>query len=167
MSSLAQTLACATYTCSDVRSTACGVADRDVSEIATDRASVSRRTLRLTSGERLILMKRARSRTLPARVVLRSRIVLLAADGVPLSEIAHRLGTSAKTSALWLRRFHAGGLDALERDASGRGRKPSIPPDVVEAVRAGVQSRLSVREIARRTGISPASVVRLTRAKGT
>jgi len=47
----------------------------------------------------------ARSRTLPARVVERARIVRLAADGVPSQDIAQRLGVSRPTVQLWRERF--------------------------------------------------------------
>ena len=164
MSSAAQTLAGVTPDCCEEQLSVGGATHSDVSELASVHDSKARGAIRLTRGERLILVKRAR-RTLAARVVLRSRIVLLAAEGVPPSEIARRLGTTTKTTALWLRRFEAGGLDALTREAPGRGRKRSIPSTVVDAVRAGLRNRLTVREIARRTGISPASVVRLSNAK--
>jgi transposase len=111
---------------------------------------------------RAVLLKRSRSRTLAARVVMRSRIVLLAADGISASQIARRLGTTPATAALWLRRFAVGGADALAIDASGRGRKRSIAPNTIDDVRRGRTEGLTVREVARRAGISPASVVRLT-----
>lgn len=117
--------------------------------------------MRITDVERASLLKCARSRTLPARAVLRSRIALLATEGLSTADIARRLGTTSKTAALWVRRFQVGGLDALTQDAPGRGRKPSIAPAAIEAVRAGLKNGLGVREIARRTGISPASVLRL------
>ena len=164
MSSAAQTFAGVTQDCCEGQSSAAGAKHCNVSELTSVADSKARGAIRLTRSERLTLVKRAR-RTLAARVALRSRIVLLAAEGVPPSEIARRLGTTTKTTALWLRRFEAGGLEALTREAPGRGRKRSIPSAVVEAVRAGLRNRLTVREIARRTGISPASVVRLSNAK--
>jgi transposase len=99
---------------------------------------------------------------LAARIVMRSRIVLLAANGISTSQIARRLGTTATTVALWLRRFDSGGVDALAVDASGRGRKRSIASGVIAEVRRGREEGLTVREVARRAGISPASVVRLS-----
>ncbi len=134
-----------------------------VSEMPTDRRPTARGGIGITEIERAGLLKWARSRTSAARVVMRSRIVLLAADGLPPSRIARRLGTTVKTASLWLRRFESGGVDALVKDASGRGRKPSIAPAVIEDVRSGRRKGLTVREIARRTGISPASVVRVLR----
>ncbi len=88
--------------------------------------------------------------------------MLLAADGISTSQIARRLGTTATTAALWLRRFDSGGVDALAADAPGRGRKRTIAFDVIVEVRRGRREGLTVREVARRAGISPASVVRLS-----
>lgn len=161
MSLAAQTLGCDAQESADIRYAAAGGTRARVSEIASDRASQSRRALRIPSAERAALLKCARSRTLAARVVLRSRIVLLATEGIAIAEIARRLGTTSKTAALWLRRFQAGGVEALAKDAPGRGRKRSIDPAAIDAVRAGLTSGMTVREIARSTGISPASVLRL------
>jgi transposase len=61
--------------------------------------------------------------TAPQRLVLRSRIVLMLADGCPAREIARRLGVSRPTVALWRRRYAEEGCDALTRDRPGRGRK--------------------------------------------
>jgi transposase len=87
--------------------------------------------------------------------------VLLAADGSSTTGIARRLGTTIKTVVLWRRRFVAGGVGALEKDASGRGRKRAISLELLERVRSGLQAGRGVREVARSVGISPASVVRL------
>jgi transposase len=161
-SSLEQTLGCRRVECSASRAAHADAVTDGVSEIALERRPQTCRPARLTDAERATLLKRSRSRTLAARVVLRSRIVLLAADGIPTSQIARRLGTTAATAALWLRRFDAGGVDALAVDASGRGRKRSIALGVIDDVRRGRQEGLTVREVARRAGISPASVVRLS-----
>jgi len=63
--------------------------------------------------------------TAPQRLVLRSRIVLLLADGCPAREVARRLGVSRPTVALWRRRYAEEGPEALTHDRPGRGRKPS------------------------------------------
>jgi transposase len=158
MSLAAQTLACGGRDSVHIPQAAPDGTRGDVSEIASTRDFI-----RISHAERAALLKCARSRTLAARVVLRSRIVLLATEGVPRAEIARRLGTTSKTTALWLGRFRAGGFDALAKDAPGRGRKRSIGPAAIDAARAALKSGMTVREIARRTGISPASVLRLKR----
>jgi hypothetical protein len=66
-----------------------------------------------------------RRRTTPQRTVLRSRIVLLLADGLSSREVARRLDVSRHTVDLWRRRFLAEGCDTLLRDRPGRGRRSS------------------------------------------
>ena len=82
--------------------------------------------LPLTPEPRATLERWLRAGTTAQRVVLRSRIVLLAADGLPSKYIAQRLGTSQDTVRVWRRRFAAGGPDVLTHDAPGRGRKRQI-----------------------------------------
>lgn len=79
----------------------------------------------LPDSQRDVLTTWSRSRALPQRQVLSARIVLLAAEGVPNSSIAARLGCSQPTVRLWRERFAAAGVAGLEEDASGRGR-PAI-----------------------------------------
>jgi transposase len=62
-----------------------------------------------------------RGRITPQRLALRSRIVLLAADGLSTREIGRAAGTSARTVILWRRRFLQHGLPALGRDRPGAG----------------------------------------------
>ena len=63
------------------------------------------RTIELTDLERNTLTKWSRGRATPARVVLRAKIVLLAADGRLNEIIAADLKTSKKTVSLWRTRF--------------------------------------------------------------
>ena len=65
----------------------------------------------------------------PQRLVLRSRIVLMLADGCPAREIARRLGVSRTTVALWRDRYAQEGCEVLRHDRPGRGRKPARPAD--------------------------------------
>ena len=60
--------------------------------------------LPLTPEHRATLERWLRAGTTAQRVVLRSRIVLLAADGLPSKYIAQRLGTSQETVRVWRRR---------------------------------------------------------------
>jgi transposase-like protein len=132
----------------------------DVSQMA-ERQSSARFACGLSDGERVRLETWARSRTSPARLVLRSRIVLLGARGLSKAAIAQRLGTTVNTVTLWCRRFEAGGPESLTKDASGRGRKRTIARELAESVRTGLNNGVGVRAIARRSGISPASVIRI------
>jgi transposase len=121
----------------------------------------------IDASTRRTLERWARAATSPQRLARRSRNVLLAADGCPNREIARRTATSPQTVRLWVSRFREGGVAALDHDAPGRGRKPSIGPETVQAVltllRAlppGPNGTACVRRIARELGLSPASVHR-------
>jgi transposase len=79
--------------------------------------------LQLSPSERQNLERWLRAPTSPQRVVVRSRIVLLLADGHSGRQVAALLGISRHTVDLWRRRFHVGGSALLLRDRPGRGRK--------------------------------------------
>jgi len=59
----------------------------------------------LTQQERQELQEMTQSRTLPAGDVMRSRMILLLADGVAYQKIQDLLDTTAPTIARWKRRF--------------------------------------------------------------
>ena len=112
----------------------------------------------------------ARSRTRPARVVERARIVQLAAHGVPSQAIAQRLGVSRPTVQLWRERFLALRVAGLEKDAPRPGRLPRISEAKIRAV---VEATLhttppaathwSTRTMAAAQGVSEATVRRIWR----
>src|SRR3954462_8130284 len=68
----------------------------------------------LTPQERHGLKTLARSRTSPARLVERARIVLASAEGRRVGDIADELKLSRPTISAWVRRLNDGGLAALE-----------------------------------------------------
>ena len=130
---------------------------------------MGRERLRLADNERRLLVTWLRAGTTPQRVVRRTRIVLLSADGCSGREIARRLGVSTHTVALWRRRYLSGGPPALLRDAPGRGRKATVIHAAVAQVRVLLASeptgrRWSVRTLASEMGISRASVHRALKA---
>jgi len=111
--------------------------------------------------------------TTPQRVVLRSRIVLLAQEGLANHAIARRLEISRPTVILWRKRFAQGGVKALAQDAPGRGRKPTITSEQVAAVVNATlhttpkdATHWSTRTMAQAQGISAASVGRIWDAHG-
>jgi len=75
--------------------------------------------------DRATLQRWVRARTTPQRVVLRSRVVLLLADGLSARAVARRLEVSRHTVDLWRRRYLAESCDSLTHDRPGRGRKRS------------------------------------------
>ncbi len=92
------------------------------------------RPVALDAEQRAILERQARARSLAARVVERSKIVLLAAEAKPDLEIASQLGISPKKAARWRNRFLDVGMKGLEKDAARPGRTPSIPASLVQRV---------------------------------
>ncbi|HSP13183.1 MAG TPA: IS630 family transposase [Thermoanaerobaculia bacterium] len=80
------------------------------------------RAVELTEADRLGLQKMARGRSTAAKVVLRAKIVLLAAQGKRNEDIAIELATSVPTVSLWRKRFIEQGIGGIEKDASRPGR---------------------------------------------
>ena len=64
----------------------------------------------LTSAEKEQLLSWSRSRTLPASLARRARIVLLAAEGLQNLEISQKVGLNRLDVGKWRRRFAANGL---------------------------------------------------------
>jgi putative transposase len=102
------------------------------------------------------------ARNTPQKIVFRSRIVLLAAEGLPNRRIAQQLATSRPTVILWRKRFAVGGPIALTEDEAGRGRKRRLSADKVkQIVEATLHSHpvdathWSVRTMAAAQGVSP------------
>lgn len=81
--------------------------------------------IELSEVQRATLRRWARSRKTEVRLVQRAKIVLLAADHLSNKEIARQLGTDPGTVGRWRRRFAAGGLEAIQKEAPGPGRAPS------------------------------------------
>jgi hypothetical protein len=79
----------------------------------------------LSSEQRATLERRARSRSLPARVVERARIVLLAAEGQQDMHIAARMKITPKKVSRWRKRFLTLGMAGLEREASVKMQFPA------------------------------------------
>lgn len=77
----------------------------------------------LTDVERLALQSWSRSRTLPARLLTRAKIVLLANKGQPNKDIAAKLGLDRSVVARWRSRFAEDRLDGIAKERGNRGRK--------------------------------------------
>ena len=130
-------------------------------------------TVTLTAEQREILEQRSRGRSLPARMVERARIVLLAASGRQDKEIAAELGISTQKAARWRARFLELGTVGLEKDAPRSGRIPSIAKKTVQCVlelttqhTPAAATQWSTRSMAAVANISEASVRRIWRKHG-
>jgi len=106
--------------------------------------------------------------------VNRAKIVLLAADGWTNQEIAAEIEVKEQTVGLWRKRFIAGGIAGIEKDAGGRGCTPTVQYGEIEAevIRKTTQenppdaTHWSTRTMAKAMGISPASVSRIWQRSG-
>jgi transposase-like protein len=79
-------------------------------------------TIRLTPAERQTLLAWQRATAIPAGLARRGRIILLLADGVPITAIAATVGISRRFIYKWARRFLEQGLAGLA-DKPGRGSR--------------------------------------------
>src|SRR6478752_2798025 len=129
--------------------------------------------LPLTDGDREILTRLAASQTASLRLVMRAKVLLMAGDGVANSLIAQRTGLSVGTVRTWRARFLVDGVAKLGKVASGRGRKATITQaQVDEIVHLTLHSvpdgetHWSCRTMAKRVGVSPATVQRIWSARG-
>ncbi|MCX7010460.1 MAG: IS630 family transposase, partial [Kiritimatiellaeota bacterium] len=107
----------------------------------------------------------------PSYLALRSRICLLAHQGLPNRQIAERLSTSRVTVLLWRRRFAEGGPAGLEQDAprgpSSQRLATSRINFIVKAAREGQQlngKRWSTRSLAKRLHVSHTTIALILEA---
>ena len=127
----------------------------------------------ITSEQRRTLEAWVRARTTPQRVVLRSRICLLAADGKSNNAIARQLGTSRPTVILWRNRFKKHGPPGLAEDAPhGPSPQRLHAAKVKEIVERTLHTtpadatHWSTRTLAKELGVSHSTVARVWDAHG-
>jgi len=82
-------------------------------------------TVDVPAEDRKVLESWLRSSSMPAGLVQRARIVLLAADGVPVKDIVARVGVSKPTVIGWKKRYAAEGIAGLE-DRPKPGRRKQV-----------------------------------------
>jgi transposase len=124
--------------------------------------------LEIRNGDRETLLSWTRSSAVKAGLARRARIVLLAAAGVPNTEIAQRVGVSRPTVNLWRDRYATGGVVALaDEPRSGRPREVDEAEIVVRTLepppqRLGV-THWSSRLLGKELGVSNVTVARFWR----
>ncbi|MFG2525300.1 IS630 family transposase [Streptomyces sp. NPDC048527] len=130
-------------------------------------------SLELSDHERRVLRDWLRKQTASQALVLRSRIVLVCAEGRPNAQVAQDLSVWRETVRKWRSRFAADRLeDLVDRPRSGAPRK--IRDEDVEALVARTldqapstgDSHWSTRSMARSAGMSQSAVSRIWRAFG-
>jgi len=121
----------------------------------------------LTQEEQSQLESMSRSRSLPAALTLRAKIVLACAAGAPNSEVAQRFELSQATVGKWRRRFTERRINGVHDEL--RPGKPRTIDDerIAELVNTTLHTKpvdgathWSVRSVATQTGISKTSVHR-------
>jgi len=105
--------------------------------------------------------------------VVQAKGLLLAAEGVANGEIARRCETTPDTVRRWRARFAEAGVEGVGVIAPGRGRKPSVPAAVVEAIVHDTlharpedgSTHWTTRSMADRYGVSNDMVARIWKAR--
>ena len=97
--------------------------------------------LDLTLDERRDLTALVRRHTAPQQLVLRARIILLAADGLNNSPIARTLGLEADTVRLWRQRWQTW------QDVALTDR--SVEERLTDAPRSGCPARITPEQVCR------------------
>ncbi len=108
----------------------------------------------ISDADRKTLKRWSRGRSLAARLVLRSKIVLLSADGKQNQEIAEELETTERTVGRWRKRFVSAGLAGIRQDAPRGGR----PPAVLQAMAAEIIRKTTTEKPANATHWSTRSL---------
>ena len=115
----------------------------------------------------------ARSKSCSVRLVERSKIVILAAQGRQDTEIAEELAITRQKVSRWRRRYLDFGIEGLEKDAPRPGRKKQISERKIKAiVRKTTQEKprnathWSTRLMAKEAKVSEATVRRIWKAHG-
>ncbi|MCA1679283.1 MAG: IS630 family transposase [Actinobacteria bacterium] len=128
--------------------------------------------IELSDEERTELEAWTRRRTSAQALAQRSRIVLLAAEGLKNTEIADRLEISRATVAIWRSRFAEHRLDGL-LDEPRPGRPRTITDEQVEEVIVRTlettpkdATHWSTRSMAREVGLTQSAVLRIWKAFG-
>ena len=126
--------------------------------------------LSIVVEERKQLVSWSRRPKTAQALAMRARIVLLAADGLSNTAIARQISTTAHTVGKWRRRYLAVGVDGL-LDEPRPGTPRKLSDEEVERVvtltleaKPADATHWSTRSLAKRTGVSRASIHRIWRA---
>ena len=127
----------------------------------------------LDDEQRRTLQRWSRGRSTPARLVLRARIVLLAAEGKQNKEMASELGVDRSIVGRWRKRFAQHGRAGIEKDAPRGGRKPTKRNKVARLIIEKTTQETpvnathwSTRSLAKKLGVSQSMVHRVWKANG-
>jgi transposase len=125
--------------------------------------------MEITKTEKQDLLKLIKGRNTKQKVAQRAKIIIKLSERIKKTVIAKELNINRNTIYLWEKRFTAGGVKSIIKDASRPGRRPKIDTDKKKAiVEATLQSKpkdgsqqWSVRQMALEQGVSRMTVQRL------
>ncbi len=127
----------------------------------------------LSAADKEWLEKLSRSGVAEVRLSERARIVLLAAEGHTNQEIGAQLGITEVKAAKWRGRFLKQGRVGIEKEAPGRGRKPTYPAKIVSMVvrrttrqKPEAATHWSRSLMAQATNLSPSTIGRIWKQHG-
>jgi transposase len=127
----------------------------------------------LSEADRKILERWSRGRSIQARVVVRARVVLAAAEGRENKDIAAELNISRGAVARWRDRFAAAGVAGIMKDAPRGGRPPKDRQGLVRRIvemttqqKPAGATHWSTRSLAEALGTNRSLVNRVWRAHG-
>jgi transposase len=129
-------------------------------------------SLELSDAEREQLESWSRRQTTSNALAQRSRIVLLAGDGLTNGQIAERLGVHRNTASKWRRRFGAERLDGLVDEPRPGRPRTVLDSQVDEVITRTLESapkdatHWSTRSMATEVGLTQSAVHRIWRAFG-
>jgi hypothetical protein len=89
-------------------------------------------TIHLTPAQRQTLRAWQRSTAVPAGQARRSRIILLLANGMTITDIATTVGMTRPHAYKWIRRFMQAGVEGLTDRPQRRGRNKQRRPDLAD-----------------------------------
>jgi transposase len=84
-------------------------------------------SIELSAEERAYLGRQARKYTAPYNIVVRAKVVLLAAEGLDNKTIGERLDLPRQIVSKWRKRFYRERIQGLE-DRERPGRPSGFPP---------------------------------------
>ena len=129
--------------------------------------------IKVNEDDKRTLTRWSRGKRTEARLVVRAKIVLLAAKDVKSIEIAERLGIHNDTVGRWRTRFAEQGIDGIRKDQPRSGRKPTARMAVESAIikkttqeKPRNATHWSTRSLAEELGITQSMVHRVWKANG-
>lgn len=128
--------------------------------------------INLTDRERADLERWASRPKTSQRLALRSKIVLLSADGKNIKSVAAELCVSRSTASKWRRRFLGQGVEGLLDEPRPGAPRTISDEDVERVITTTLESmpdnasRWTTRSMARSTGLTQSAVGRIWRAFG-